>query len=130
MKPQTAKQLTDANQKAVKEGKPMPYTKQQHAAAKGCDPDAKRYWNFFLNGREAYTKKEYTNTKGCDALAVIIWNRLLPDAEPFSKQEYSITYGFSAKNLRLWNECLPNSEPFTKDEINELIKANDNEHAT
>jgi len=36
----------------------------------------------------------------------------------------------SAKNLRLWNECLPNSEPFTKDEINELIKANDNEHAT
>ena len=57
MKPQTAKQLTDANQKALKEGKPVPYTKQQHAAAKGCDPDAKRYWNFFFKRQGSLHQK-------------------------------------------------------------------------
>ena len=41
MKPQTAKQLTDANRKAIKDGKPTPYTKQQHAAAEGCDHEDK-----------------------------------------------------------------------------------------
>ena len=43
MKPQTAKQLTDVNRKAIKDGKPTPYSKQQHAAAEDCDHEDKRY---------------------------------------------------------------------------------------
>ena len=130
MKPQTAKQLTDANRKAIKDGKPTPYTKQQHAAAEGCDHEDKRYWNRFLNGMEAYTKKEYTDSEGSTFLELILWNRLLPDAEPFTKQEYSDNYGRSAKDFILWNECLPDAEQFNEDEINKVIKANRNEHTT
>ena len=89
--PQTAKQITDANRKAIKGGKPTPYTKQQHAATKGFDHEDIRYWNFFLNSMEAYTKKEYTATEGCTSMEFILWNRILPEAEPFTKQEYRNT---------------------------------------
>lgn len=122
MLPQTAKQLTDANRKALQEGLCVPYTKEQHSAIQDCDHEDKRYWNFFLNTIEAYTKKEYTNSDGFDALAMILWNRLLPNAQPYTKQEYSNTYGCSATNLVLWNECLPDSEPFSEDDIKEAIK--------
>jgi len=87
MKTQTAKQITDANRKAIKEGLFPPYTKQQHAAAKGFDHEDIRYWNFCLNSMEAYTKKEYTDFEGCTPLELILWNRILPEAEQYTEDE-------------------------------------------
>ena len=107
MKPQIAKEITDANRKAIRHGNPAPYTKQQHAAAKRCDHEDIRYWNFCLNTMEAYTKKEYTDCEGCSSLELILWNRILPKAEPFTKQEYSDTSGFGIRDMVIWNECLP-----------------------
>ena len=53
MLPQTAKQLTDANRKAIQEGLCVPYTKEQHSAIQDCDLEDKRYWNFFFKHHRA-----------------------------------------------------------------------------
>jgi len=115
--------ILKVNGEAYAKGEKLPYTKQQYIKSKyGDNSTALFFWNLLLPDAEPYTKQEHAAAVGCDALAIFLWNSQLPDAEPYTKQEHAAVVGCNADAKRRWNECLPDAEPFTEDEINNSKK--------